>query len=111
MKYNIFTTVDFESNFKRLSKKYSSMADDYEILIKDLIVNPKIGNDLGNNTRKIRMAISSKNKGKSGGVITCALVIDVINTEIYLLTIYDKSEKKSISKKEIQQLKILYGLN
>jgi len=67
MNYSIVTTKDFESNFKRLSKKYRSLYDDYEILVNDLLKNPKMGDDLGDNTRKVRMAIASKGRGKSGG--------------------------------------------
>ena len=112
MNFEIITTKVFESNFKRLSKKYRSLGNDYEILIKELLANPEMGDDLGNNTRKVRMAIASKNKGKSGGarIITCNVLVDVINTEIYLLTIYDKGEQESISKQGIENLKKINGL-
>jgi hypothetical protein len=112
MNYRIVTTKDFESNFKRLSNKYKSLDNDLEILIKNLYANPNMGDKLSDNTRKIRMAIASKNKGKRGGarVITCNMLFDVENTKIYLLTIYDKGEQKSISKKEIQNLKTIHGL-
>ena len=112
MNYIIATTKDFENNFKRLLKKYRSLDDDYEILIGELLDNPEMGDDLGNNTRKVRMAIASKNRGKSGGarIITCTVLIDVINTKIYLLTIYDKGEQDSISKKGIEHLKKINGL-
>ena len=112
MNYQIITTEDFERNFKKLSKKYRSLNNDYEILINDLIANPTMGDDLGDNTRKVRMAIASKNKGKKGGarVITCNVLIDIVNTDIYLLTIYDKSQQDSISKEEIQHLKYIAGL-
>jgi len=66
MNYQIVTTKDFESNFKRLSKKYHSLVDDYETLIEELLANPETGDDLGDNTRKVRMVITSKNKGKNG---------------------------------------------
>ena len=107
MNYAIVTTEDFESNFKRLSKKYHSLDNDYEILIEELLENPNMGDYLGNNTRKVRMAIASKNKGKRGGarVITCNVLIDVVNTDIYLLTIYDKGERDSMSKNEIEELR------
>jgi hypothetical protein len=107
MNYLIVTTEDFESSFKRLSKKYRSLKDDYENLLAELIKNPAMGIDLGDNFRKVRMAIASKNKGKRGGarVITCNVLIDVVNTEIYLLSIYDKGEQDNISKEEIAELK------
>ena len=113
MNYEIITTKDFENKFKRLSKKYHSLDDDYETLIKELLENPTMGNYLGNNIRKVRMAIASKNKGKSGSarIITCTVLVDVTDTDIYLLTIYDKGEQDSISRKEIEHLKKSNGLS
>ena len=112
MNYKIATTKDFESNFKRLFKKYRSLYDDLEGFKKELLKNPTMGDDLGNQTRKVRMAIASKGKGKSGGarVITCTILIDVENAKIYLLTIYDKNEQQSISKQAIAYLKEQSGL-
>ena len=112
MNYKIVTTEDFEGSFKRLLKKYRSLNDDYEILINELLKNPTMGDDLGNDIRKVRMAIASKNKGKRGGarVITCSVLIDVVNTKIYLLAIYDKGERDSVSKKDIEELKKINGL-
>ena len=88
------------------------MDDDYEFLIKELEKNPLLGDDLGSHTRKVRMAITAKNKGKSSGarIITCNVLVDIENTNIYLLTIYDKSEQDSITKKEIEFLKAINGL-
>ena len=88
------------------------MDDDYEILIKELEKNPTMGDDLGNNTRKVRMAIAAKNKGKRGGarVITCNVLVNIENTKVYLLTIYDKSKQDSISKEDIKYLKTISGL-
>jgi hypothetical protein len=58
---------------------------------------------LGRDCYKIRIAIASKGKGKSGGarVITCVVVME---KEVYLLYIYDKSEQSDISDKELLQL-------
>jgi hypothetical protein len=49
------------------------------------------------------MAISGKGKGKSGGarIITC---VRVTAEKIYLISIYDKSEKEDISDKELNEL-------
>ena len=67
---------------------------------------------LGGGLRKIRMAITSKGKGKSGGarVITFTVVVAVEESEINLLYIYDKAERSSIRKKEIEELLRLNGL-
>jgi mRNA-degrading endonuclease RelE of RelBE toxin-antitoxin system len=67
MAYKIVATEDFDRQLKHLAKKHFSIPDDYAQLIKDLYRNPRLGDDLGNNTRKVRMAIASKGKGKSGG--------------------------------------------
>jgi hypothetical protein len=68
--------------------------------------NPESGTSLGNNFYKIRWAISSKGKGKSGGmrIIT---YIKILQNTVILTNIYDKSEKSSISEKELDAL---YGL-
>ena len=112
MNYRIVTTDDFDKEVKKLSKRYRSFKTDLIAFEKELLANPTDGDDLGDNTRKVRMAIASKNKGKRGGarVLTCSVLIDVENTKIYLLDIYDKSDKETASKKEIQELKVKYGL-
>jgi len=109
MNYKVVTTKKFEREFKLLSKKYHSLDNDYEILIKELEKKPTMGYELGGNIRKVRMAIASKNRGKSGGarVITYNLLVDAENAKIYLLTIYDKGKQDSISKEEIKFLKTI----
>ena len=67
----------------------------------------KQGEPIRHNCYKIRVAIQSKGKGKSGGarIITH---LHVTKTTIYLLTIYDKSQHTNISDKEI--LALLKGI-
>ena len=99
-------TQEFRKQAKRLAKKYRSFAEDLQAFVDELSQNPNMGKDLGSGVRKIRMAVKSKGKGKSGGmrVITFNVIVDQTDTEITLLTIYDKSEKESISDKEIKML-------
>jgi len=112
MNYEIITSEDFDRSLKRLSKKYFSIPSDYAKFLEELLKNPTMGDDLGGNTRKVRMAITSKNKGKRGGarIITCTVLVDVENSEIYLLSIYDKGKQDTISSKEIEILKTRNGL-
>lgn len=97
---SITYSEEFARNVKRLAKKYPSMASDLAVLKSELMQSPFQGTDLGGGTRKVRMAIASKGKGKSGGarVITYSLnqVSDELIT-ITLLTIYDKSEIANLS--------------
>lgn len=72
-------------------------------MLKSLKESPSQGTPLGNECYKIRMAIASKGKGKSGGarVITC---FKIVNETVYLLTIFDKSEQENITDKELSEL-------
>jgi mRNA-degrading endonuclease RelE of RelBE toxin-antitoxin system len=63
----VLASPSFKSEAKRLGKKYYSLDDDLEQLVKSLLENPLQGVSLGNNLYKILLAIKSKGKGKSGG--------------------------------------------
>lgn len=106
MNYKIKTSKTFEKRLKRLSKKYHSLKKDYERLIDELEVYPTLGVDLGRGLRKVRMRITDKGKGKSGGarVITHTAILSVVEGRITLLTIYDKEEQENISENELRQL-------
>lgn len=112
MEYRIELSVSFKKEAKRLGKHYASFADDYDKLIDDIEANPRLGTDLGGGLRKIRMRITSKGKGKSGGarVITFTVVAAVDETEINLLYIYDKAERSTITPSEIEELLRKNGL-
>ena len=75
--------------------------------------NPRLGKSLGQDSYKIRLAVKSKGKGKSGGL----RIISHLDTEIIgiietvddmivvnLISIYDKSETASLSDKELRDL-------
>lgn len=103
MSYKIKTISVFEKNLKKLAKKYPSIKIDFEELIENLEQNPEQGVPLGSNVYKIRMNITSKNKGKSGGARVIAHII-IKDETVYLLTIYDKSSQNTISDLEIRRL-------
>lgn len=73
---------------------------------KDIINNPFLGDDFGSGIRKVRMAIASKGKGKSGGarILTLNLLLDTESMEITLLTIYDKGEISNVKDDFIKYL-------
>jgi len=103
MSYKIEITRHFEREAKSLLKKYVSLKGELRELGKELSENPEKGTPLGNNVYKIRLAIASKGRGKSGG----ARVITYLKTEqgyVYLLSIYDKGERDTISDKEIEKI-------
>jgi len=109
MSYKILALPEFRKNLKKLAKKYPSLKTELATLFDKLEKNPFIGNSLGKNVYKIRVAIASKGKGKSGG----ARVISYVQIDyqtIILLSIYNKSDIDSISDKEVQYLLRKYGL-
>ena len=69
----------------------------------DLENNPAQGKPLGNHCYKIRLAIASKGKGKSGGA-RIIIYVQHVDNRVFLLTIYDKSEQEDLSDKELKYL-------
>jgi hypothetical protein len=103
MAYTVEVTSYFARQAKRLLKKYPTLKSELATLIHSLEVNPELGTPLGNQCYKIRLAIASKGKGKSGGARVINH-IDIIHTKVYLLCIYDKSEQENITNKELKEL-------
>ena len=103
MNYNIIPTRKFEKEIKRLIKKFPSLKKEYVGLLAELKNNPATGTPLGDNCYKIRLAIASKNRGKSGGARVITYVV-VDNKIVFLLTIYDKSELENISDKQLRMM-------
>lgn len=103
MKYEVQSIPPFDRQLKRLAKKYHSLKKEFSALINSLETDPIQGQSLGNDCYKVRLAIASKQKGKSGGarVITNFIVSKKI---VFLISIYDKSEKDTLTNKELQEL-------
>jgi len=103
MSYSVVAIPPFDRQLKRLAKKYHSLKIDLAELGKQLTDNPAMGKPIGQDCYKIRLAISSKGKGKSGGARIITHVY-VAGDNIYMLAIYDKSEQDNISDKELDEL-------
>ncbi len=103
MRYEVIVTKPFQRNYKKLSKKYRSLKSDLLPVIEELEKNPTLGISLGKGCYKIRVAISSKGKGKSGGA-RLITYIRVVEGKVFLLDIYDKSSKASLTTSELKRL-------
>jgi len=103
MSYSVKSIAIFEKQAKRLIKKYASLKGELLQLVQELKSNPEQGTPLGKNCFKIRIAIASKGKGKSGGARLVTNIV-VAESTVYLLSIYDKSEKENITDKELEEL-------
>jgi mRNA-degrading endonuclease RelE of RelBE toxin-antitoxin system len=108
MKYKVITTRNFEKEAKRLIKKFPSLKKELLELNSQLLLNPEGGIPIGKHAFKIRLAVKSKGKGKSGGMrVITYIELDFFienSSNIYLLSIYDKSETATISNDELKRL-------
>ena len=111
MSCRIIATDGFKKDAKKLLKKYISLKAELAKLEADLALNPRMGTLIHNDTYKIRLAVKSKGKGKSGGMRIITHIVEMSvqiaemqNTTIFLLTIYDKSDLENIADKDLQYL-------
>ena|SRR5580698_3040444 len=102
MSFKIIPAPVFEKELKKISAKYPSFKSDFRDFLDSIANDPTQGISLGNNCYKIRLAITGKGRGKSGGarIITH---IKIIRAEIFLISIYDKSSRENISIAEINE--------
>jgi mRNA-degrading endonuclease RelE of RelBE toxin-antitoxin system len=103
MNFNVKILLPFERQAKRLIKKYPSLKNEMFELVQSLKTEPFQGTSIGKNCYKIRLAIVSKGKGKSGGA---RIITNIVVSEhnVYLLSIYDKSEKANLTDDELNSL-------
>ncbi len=87
---------DFRTAYKRLKKRHKSLQTDFERLLSSLLQNPMQGVELDGGVRKIRLAITSKGHGKSGGA-RVIIRVRIVADELQLLYIYDKADYENVS--------------
>ena len=109
MAIRIEFTPGFARQSKRLRKKYPSWADDLAAFAATLPDAPQQGESLGRSCYKVRVAITSKGKGKRGG----ARVVTFVRVEaerITLLTVFDKADRGNLADGELDALLAEAGL-
>ena len=100
---NIRISDEFKTAYKRLKKRHKSLEADFERLLLSLQENPYQGVEILDDIRKIRMNITSKGRGKSGGarvIIRVRIVMD----ELQLLYIYDKADFENVSDSYVRDI-------
>ena len=90
------TSEDFRVAFKRLKKRHKSLQQDFERLLASLLQNPMQGVELDGGVRKVRLAITSKGRGKSGGA-RVIIRVRIVADELQLLYIYDKADFENVN--------------
>lgn len=106
MSFEISTTPEFERQAKALQKRHRSFKNDLKELVLSLKENPFQGVELSPSIRKIRMAITSKGRGKSGGarIITYTVVAAEMEGQVYLMNVYDKADFSSVELSAITKM-------
>ena len=87
---------DFRIAFKRLKKRHKSLQQDFERLFASLLKDPFQGVEIESDVRKVRLAITSKGRGKSGGA-RVIIRVRIVADELQLLYIYDKGDFENVS--------------
>lgn len=103
MNCKIVALDSFVKEVKKLSKKYKLLSSDLKNLSQILQKNPKAGIKVQDNCYKIRVANSSIPTGKSGGFRVIYYYLDS-NNNLYLMSIYAKTELANISDEKILQI-------
>ncbi len=93
MSFEIISTTRFEKEIKKISLVYPRVG----------ATQPIQGPHLGHGIYKVRIPITGKSTGKSYGARTLHVVFSA-DKKIYLLSVYDKSEKKDLSSNEVKEL-------
>ncbi|GGH82105.1 mRNA-degrading endonuclease RelE of RelBE toxin-antitoxin system [Filimonas zeae] len=106
MNYSVETIPSFDKQLKKLVKKYPSLKQEFSALLDELEENPlsiKSIDPLGHDCYKVRLAIASKNTGKSGGA-RIVYFVQVINERVVLLSIFDKADQATVKPKQLLDL-------
>ena len=99
MPFEVILTDPFKRSAKKLAKKYPSLGRDIQQLIDALKDDPYQGIRLSAKVFKIRLAIKSKGRGKSGGGRVIYYYPEQGAEEevvLYFIEVYDKSDVKNI---------------
>ena len=113
MNWTIDFTTEFSKGAKVLKKRYKSFMKDLGEFKDSIMKNPFQGAELVPGIRKVRMAIESKGKGKSGGarVVTLTYYISEEEGKVHFLLIYDKSDADTIDVNVVQKQVEVLGFN
>ena len=102
-KYIVVEQDLYKKAVKKLSKNYRNIELDVKDFLKSINTKDELGIELKSNVFKVRIKNSDKNKGKSAGYRLISYLA-IVENELHLLYIYDKSSLVNITEKEIDEL-------
>ena len=102
-KYIVVEQELYKKAVKKLSKSYRNIELDVKKFLQSINTKNDLGIELKSNIFKVRIKNSDKNKGKSAGYRLISYLA-IVENELHLLYIYDKSSLVNITEKEIDEL-------
>jgi hypothetical protein len=101
--FSVFESSAYQHSKKQLKKRFRLIDSDVNKFLHSLESVDDLGISLGDGIYKVRIANSDKNKGKSAGYRLITL-LKIVDTEIYLIYLYDKSDLENITEKELDEM-------
>ena len=105
MKLQIVEKPLYKKSLKKLSKHYKNIEKDIDNFLNSIKSKDGLGIELKSNIFKTRIKNSDKNKGKSAGYRLISY-LTIIDNQLQLLYIYDKSKIENLIESEIDRLVI-----
>lgn len=102
-KYTVVEQELYKKAIKKLSKTYRNIDLDVKDFLKSINTKEDLGIELKSNVFKVRVSNSNKNKGKSAGYRLISY-FEIIENELHLLYIYDKSKLVNVTEKQVDEL-------
>ena len=102
-KYTVIEQKLYKKAVKKLSKNYRNVELDVKSFLESINTKNDLGIELKSNVFKIRIKNSNKNKGKSAGYRLISYLA-IVENELHLLYIYDKSSLVNITENELDKL-------
>lgn len=101
--FSVFESSAYQHSKKQLKKRFRLIDSDVTKFLHSLESVDDLGIALGDGIYKVRIANSDKNKGKSAGYRLITL-LQVIESNIYLIYIYDKSDLENVTEKDLDEM-------
>lgn len=101
MAFNIRTLPQFERDFVILQKKYEFLKPETETILNIISKQPDIGTSLGFEFYKIRNTVTYKGIESGAKVI---IYYTILKGVIYLITMYDKTDRDTITRVKLQEI-------
>jgi len=102
-KYTVIEQELYKKAVKQLSKNYRNVELDVKSFLESINTKNDLGIELKSNVFKVRIKNSNKNKGKSAGYRLISYLA-IVENELHLLYIYDKSSLVNITENELDKL-------